>query len=92
MQTSPVPDTDFEFVISPQRLKIAATSSAVVPATNPPTSTTFPFTDEPAPLIDSWLGFEEAVASRSAFCVIVFRLTLGAAGLSVRRAERELDS
>jgi hypothetical protein len=92
MQTSAPPETDFELVISPQRLKMAATSSAVVPATNPITSTTFPLVAEPAPLIDNWLGFDEAVASRSAFCVIALMLTFGAVGLSVRRAEREPES
>jgi len=42
-----------ELAIAPHRLKMAATSSAVVPPTNPDTSTTLPCPAEPAPFIES---------------------------------------
>lgn len=92
IRTSSPCDNNLELVISPQRLKMAATSSAVVPPTKPVTSTTFPCDAALAPLIDSCPGFAEAVASLNAFCVMVLRLTLGAVGLTVRRADREPDS
>lgn len=49
------------FTISPHRLNMAETSSGVVPATKPVTSTTFPCDAELAPLMESWS--EEDVAA-----------------------------
>lgn len=89
--------------ISPHRLKIAETSSAVVPSTNPDTSTTFP--ELPAPLMFNSSppraprdveGAEKDKASRKAFWakdLDAWVASGGSVGFEAgrfKRAEREL--
>lgn len=81
------PSTSFWSVTAPHRLKMAATSSAVVPGAKPFTSTTFPWD---APLIESWSDLWTPVASLRAFWAMVLREALGGTGPPEIRADREL--
>lgn len=82
------PGIAFWAVMVPQRLKMAATSSGVVPFTKPDTSMTFPPATADAPLIDRD-DPEDEVASRKARWAKGLREVLGAAGSRLRRAESE---
>lgn len=83
------PSTSFWSTTAPHCLKMAATSSAVVPGANPLTSTTFPCVD--APLMDNWSDLVAPVASLRALWAMLLRLAFGAdAGPPEIRAEREL--
>lgn len=92
--SSPFFDMALWSVICPQRLKMAATSSAVVPLTSPETSITLPC-DPLAPFIESdptfsWRPVVDVVASLIALWAMVLRPAFGAAGLRFKRAESEL--
>ena len=81
IRTSSFPvDASLAVMMDPQRLKMAATSSAVVPLTKPDTSTTLPWEAELAPLMDSCSACIEPVASRRAFCAMELIFALGALG------------
>jgi len=77
------------FTISPHRLKMATTSSGVVPKTRPVTSTTFPWDAALAPLMVS-CSEEDVAACRALPTMAWFRLAFGAPGTTFKRADSEL--